>query len=147
MLKDTDCPLFKYCGQYAHWLLRLALAGVFLYHGLPKFQDLAGFADFAGLPLWVAVLVPVAEVGGSLALLVGGFWNGVLTKAGGLAISAVMVGAISLVHWGQWGFLPTETHPLGGMEFQVVLLAVALYFAIMGNQAGGGCCCCKDKKK
>lgn len=146
-MKETDCPLFKCCGKYAHWLLRLALASVFLYHGLPKFQDLAGFAGMLQLPVWVAALVAIAEVGGALALLVGGFWNGMLTKLGGLMIAPVMVGAIYMFHWGQWGFFPTEANPMGGMEFQVVLLAIALYFAIVGNTAGGGCGCACDAKK
>ena len=29
----------------AHWLLRLALAGVFIYHGLLKLSNLEGFAQ------------------------------------------------------------------------------------------------------
>ena len=146
-MKDTDCPLYQCCGRYAHWLLRLALASVFLYHGLPKFQDLAGFATMVNIPIWVAALVALAEVGGSLALLVGGFWNGVLTKIGGLVLVPVMVGAIWLVHWGQWSFMPTESHPIGGIEFHVVLLSVTLFFAIMGNQVGGGSSCACDGKK
>jgi uncharacterized membrane protein YphA (DoxX/SURF4 family) len=28
----------------AHWLLRIALASVFVYHGVLKFQNLEGFA-------------------------------------------------------------------------------------------------------
>lgn len=146
-MKETDCLLYKCCGRYAHWLLRLSLASVFLYHGLPKFQDLAGFAGMIDIPVWAAALVALAEVGGSLALLVGGFWNGILTKIGGSVLVPVLIGAIWMVHWGQWGFMATESHPLGGMEFQVVLLALALFFAIMGNQAGGGCCGDYSKKK
>lgn len=38
-----------------------------------------------------------------------------------------------LVHWGRWNFVPTETHPMGGFEFQAVLLLVTLYVAITGN--------------
>ena len=139
-MKETDCPLYKSCGKHAHWLLRLALASVFLYHGWPKLMGIAAFAEMAQLPVWVAALVAIAEVGGSLALLVGGFWKGCLTKLGGLAITPVMLGAIFMYHWGQWSMMPTETHPSGGIEFQVVLLAIALWFAIMGNQAGGACC-------
>ncbi len=38
------------------------------------------------------------------------------------------------VHWGRWNFVPTESHPMGGMEFQVVLALVMLYPVITGNQ-------------
>jgi putative oxidoreductase len=44
-----------------------------------------------------------------------------------------MLGAIALVHWGQWSALPSETHPVGGMEFQTLLLATGLYFTLRGN--------------
>ena len=56
-----------------------------------------------------------------------------ITRLGGLAVVPVMVGAIAMVHWGQWSFVATETHPMGGMEFQVVLLLMGLYCAVVGN--------------
>ena len=37
-------------------------------------------------------------------------------------IVPVMAGAIALVHWGKWSFVASESHPMGGMEFQVVLM-------------------------
>jgi putative oxidoreductase len=46
----------------------------------------------------------------------------------------VMVGAIALVHWGRWNFVPTETHPMGGMEFQVIMALLMLYLVITGNK-------------
>ncbi len=36
-----------------------------------------------------------------------------------------MLGAIAMVHWRRVNFLPTESHPMGGMEFQLVLRATA----------------------
>jgi uncharacterized membrane protein YphA (DoxX/SURF4 family) len=81
------------------------------------------------LPLLVAVLVALAEVGGGLAVIAGGaLGRDWLTRLGGLVTVPVMLGAISMVHWGQWTFVATETHPMGGMEFhQVLLLLVGLY--------------------
>ena len=38
-----------------------------------------------------------------------------------------------MVHWGQWSFVASDSHPMGGMEFQVVLLALGLWFAATGN--------------
>lgn len=79
-------------------------------------------------------LVAFAEVGGGLAVLAGGAlrkdW---MTRLGGLAVVPVMAGAIVMVHWGQWSFVATESHPMGGMEFQIVLLLMGLYFALRGN--------------
>ncbi len=56
-----------------------------------------------------------------------------MTRLGALILMPMMLGAISLVHWGQWSFAPSETHPMGGMEFQVTLLLIALYFVLRGN--------------
>ena len=76
----------------------------------------------------------LAEVGGGLAVLTGSalkrHW---ITRLGGLDVAPVMLGAIAMVHWGQWSFVATESHPMGGMEFQVVLLLMGLYFAVVGN--------------
>lgn len=119
---------------HAHWLLRVGFASVFLFHGVGKLAGPAQFAEMMQLPLLIAVLVALAEVGGGLALLVGGAlkrdW---LTRLGGLVTVPVMIGAIAMVHWGQWSFAATNSHPMGGMEFQVVLLLMGLYFAIVGN--------------
>jgi len=117
---------------HAHWLLRVALASVFLFHGLDKFLNLAGTAEMmGGMPM--AVLAAVMETGGGALILVGGFGKDMLTRLGGLLIAPVMLGAIFMVHWGQWRFAATDTHPMGGMEFQFTLLMIALYFVLVGN--------------
>lgn len=43
---------------YAHWLLRIALASVFLFHGISKFLDLAGTAEIME-SMFMAVLAAV----------------------------------------------------------------------------------------
>ena len=53
----------------AHWLLRIALASVFLYHGLLKFANLDGFANMLPISYTEVVLVALAETGGALLLL------------------------------------------------------------------------------
>ena len=118
----------------AHWLLRAALAGVFVFHGLGKFLDLGGFAQMMGLSFPVAALVALAEVAGGIGIVVGAFTRDIVTRLAAIAIVPVMLGAIVLVHWGQWSFMASESHPAGGMEFQVVLLLLAAYFAITGNK-------------
>ena len=67
----------------------------------------------------------------------GGFGAGRLsdlaTRLGAALNIPVMIGAIVMVHWGRWNFVPSETHPMGGMQFQVVLALVMAYLLIIGN--------------
>jgi len=122
----------------AHWLLRVGIVSVFLYHGVLKFMNLQGFADMLPISYTAVVLVALAEVGGSLLILLGGFRNDLIsdiaTRMGALLNIPVMIGAVALVHWGRWNFVPSETHPMGGMEFQVVLVLVMLYLLVSGNK-------------
>ncbi len=117
----------------AHWLLRLSLASVFIFHGAGKAANLAGFVQMSGMPTPVAALVTFAELAGGIGIIVGAFKSDLITRLSGLAIAPVMLGAIFMVHWGQWSFMASEGHPAGGMEFQVVLLLIALYFLVVGN--------------
>lgn len=122
----------------AHWLLRLALASVFLFHGVDKIMNPAMGANMVGSEfLWL--LVGLAEVGGAALVLIGGAVPGrvgdAATRLGALALIPVMIGAIVMVHWGRWSFTPNPpSHPMGGMEFQVTLLLIQLYFLIRGNR-------------
>ncbi len=121
----------------AHWLLRFAIVGVFLYHGILKFSNLEGFAMMLPISYTQVVFVALANVGSVLVIL-GGFRNDILadlaTRIGAALNIPVMAGAIALVHWGRWNFVPTDTHPLGGMEFQIVLVLVMLFLVITGNK-------------
>ncbi len=118
---------------HAHWLLRIGLASVFIFHGIGKAMALGGFAQMMGLPTPVAALVTLAELAGGVGIIVGAFTNDLITRLAGLAIAPVMIGAIFMVHWGRCGFEPAEGFPMGGMELQVVVLLTALYFLVMGN--------------
>ena len=121
----------------AHWLLRIGVVSVFLYHGILKFSNLEGFATMLPISFTEVVFVALANVGSVLVIL-GGFRNDVLsdlaTRIGAALNIPVMVGAIALVHWGRWNFVATETHPMGGMEFQVTLVLLMLYLVITGNK-------------
>ncbi len=118
---------------HAHWLLRIGLAGVFLFHGIGKVMDLGGFSQMMGLSTPVVALVTLAEVAGGVGIIVGAFTNDLITRLAGLAMAPVLLGAIFMVHWPRWSFTPAEGFPMGGMEFQVVLLFTALFFLVMGN--------------
>lgn len=121
----------------AHWLLRISIFSVFFYHGVLKFSDLQGFTNMLPISYVGVVLVALANIG-SILVLIGGFNNDAIadfaTRIGAAFNIPVMIGAIALVHWGRWNFVPTELHPLGGMEFQVTLILVMLYLVITGNR-------------
>ena len=125
----------------AHWLLRISLASVFIYHGLLKFLNLEGFAQMLPISYLQVVLVAMAETGGGLLVLLGGFRNdafsNLATRIGAALNLPVIIGAVVIVHWGQWNFVPSATHPMGGMEFQVVLGLIMLYLVITGNRSIG----------
>jgi putative oxidoreductase len=125
--------------RHAHWLLRFVLGSVFIYMGLDKFMGggLGEFAGMMGLPVFLVLLVALSELGGGTLVVIGGFSAGMgwVTRLGALLIVPVMLGAIFMVKWGQWHFMATPTHPMGGMMFEVALLMVALYLLIKGNRA------------
>jgi len=117
----------------AHWLLRVGVASVFIFHGVGKAVNIGGFAEMMGIPYIIAALVTFAELAGGIGLIVGGIKSDLITRLAGLAIAPVMLGAIVMVHWGRWSFTPAEGFPMGGMEFQVVLMLAGLYFLTVGN--------------
>ncbi len=128
----------KFLTSNAHFLLRISLASVFIYHGILKFMNLDGFAQMLPISYTMVVLVALAETGGGLLVLLGGLRDDAMadmaTRVGAALNIPVLIGAIALVHWGQWNFVPSETHPMGGFEFQAVLILVSLYLVITGNQ-------------
>lgn len=128
----------KFLTTNAHFLLRISLASVFIYHGALKFMNLDGFAQMLPISYTLVVLVALAETGGGLLVLLGGFRDNAMadlaTRIGAALNIPVLIGAIALVHWGQWNFVPSETHPMGGFEFQAVLTLVSLYLVITGNR-------------
>jgi putative oxidoreductase len=128
----------KFITSNAHWLLRIALASVLVFHGVLKLANLEGFAQMLPISYLQVVLVALAETGGGLLVLVGGFRDDAIsdlaTRVGAALNIPVLIGAIAIVHWGQWNFVPSQTHPMGGFEFQAVLLLLVLYLVVAGNR-------------
>ena len=124
---------------HAHWLLRIVIGSVFIYHGALKLMNLEGFAAMLPISYTETVFVALAEFVGGTLVLVGGIGKSQLfdiaTRIGAAFQIPVMLGAIAFVHWGRWNFIPAENFPMGGMEFQVTLILVALYLVITGNQS------------
>ena len=116
------------------WFIRLPFAVTFAGHGAGKLLMPAASAQMLDLPLSLTVLVGVAEVLAGIGAVVGGIERAprraLIDRLTGLAAVPVLLGAILLVHWPRWSFVASDSHPLGGMEFQVLLLGVALYLLL-----------------
>ena len=126
--------------QHAQWFLRLPFAAVFLVHGIGKLMN-PGAAEMMQMPLILFLTVGMAETLAGVGAIVGGIAGApkrdLVTRLSGLAAAPVMLGAIAMVHWPQWSFVATEARPMGGMQFQVTMLSLALYFIVTGvNERG-----------
>jgi putative oxidoreductase len=109
---------------YAAFIMRLAVGGVFLRHGIMKFQNgigaTAGFLAAHHIPfstLFAVVLITIETVGALCVLL------GILTRAWATAMAVVMVVAIIAVKLaGHQSF-----------ELEALLLAGALTLVALGD--------------
>ena len=112
-------------------LLRLTLGAVLVAHGLLKFLvfTLPGTAQFfaaAGFPGWTAYVVAPLEVAAGIAMLLG-----VRSALTATIVLPVLVGA-AFVHAGN-GWLFTNAN--GGWEYPVVLIALGVGVALLGDGA------------
>ncbi|RKI21462.1 DoxX family protein [Bacillus thuringiensis] len=107
-------------------IIRLVLGLTFFAHGLGKFQDgihnTENFFNSLGIFDWLAYPVAILElVGGILVIL------GLGTRIISTLFSLLIAGAIITVKFDQ-GFI-------GGYEFDLLLLAVSLFFVVNNNQS------------
>jgi putative oxidoreductase len=137
-------PFTGLCGQNRNsnedksmqptWFIRIPFATVFAGHGIGKLIMPVASAEMLALSVPLVLLVGLAELLAGIGAVVGGIGRAphraLVDRLTGLAAIPVLVGAIALVHWPRWSFVATESHPMGGMEFQVVLLGIALYLLL-----------------
>lgn len=118
----------------AHWLPRLSLAVIFIYHGFPKVAMTGDVAAMMGMPFIMVLMLGLFEIAGALLMLWGGFGPDWATRLAGLIFTAIMIGAIVMVH-AQYGWSSINMGNNGGrgMEFQVLIIAVSLLFVFKGN--------------
>ncbi|UCD39109.1 MAG: DoxX family protein [Fidelibacterota bacterium] len=115
-----------------HWLPRLSLASIFIYHGMGKFPAAAMMAEGMGMPIFMIYLLGAMEVVAGVFIIVGAFGREILTRIAGLLISVVMLGAILMVHLKNgWNGVSMEQ----GIELQLFVFAVAVYFLVRGNSS------------
>ena len=121
----------KFLNQFsgsAHWALRIALASIFIFHGIDKFINVGMISQMMGMSSAVIIILGIAETAAGVLVLLGGFMQDWMTRLGGLIIVPIMLGAIFMVHAANgWNFMN------GGMEFQVMTALVALFLLIKGN--------------
>ena len=105
-------------------LLRLMVAAIFLFHGLPKVGPDAGWGAGWNPQLDTATQTAVAwgEVIGGAALALG-----FLTRLAALGIIAIMAGAIATVH-GQHGFSLAQ----GGFEYNAAIIVMCTCLVLGG---------------
>lgn len=108
-------------------VLRVALAAVLLYHGLPKIMNfgatVGGFQSMnIPAPTLTAAFAVLSEVVGGILILLG-----VAVDLAGVLVIIDMLGAIFTVHWAN-GFDFTK----GGWEHPFTVLAMALALALAG---------------
>lgn len=110
--------------SYAALLLRLAVGGVFLRHGIMKVEGgipaLTGFLHGLGFPfanIWAVVLITVETVGAGFVLL------GVLTRAWAVCFVVEMIVAILRVQ------IPAGRN----FELEALLLAGAASLVALGD--------------
>lgn len=109
---------------YAAFFMRLAVGGVFLNHGIDKFQrgvpGIAAFLHAHGVPFAsiVAVYLIAVETVGAVCVMIG-FW----TRAWATAMAVNMVAAILLV------VLPRG----GNFELEALLFAGAVTLVALGD--------------
>jgi putative oxidoreductase len=116
-------------------LLRLALAAIFIFHGLQlvggEGHDLGAawmnaMAEKQGQPppaAPVQLAVAWGQLVGGIALALG-----FLTRLAALGIIVIMAGAIALVHWAN-GFDITK----GGYEYNMLIIVVCITLVLLGG--------------
>ena len=129
----------------AHWLPRMGLASIFVYHGLYKLSHAAIAAELVGVPSAVILLHGMVEVVAAALILWGGRGPDWATRLGAGIFAAVMVGAIGYVlptfGWNQvvvdHALVVATGATVVGVEFHVLILTTALLYALRGNELNG----------
>ena len=119
---------------YGHWLLRIALASVFVIHGIGNFMNLAGFAMALHVSSFVALMLVCAEIGGGILVLSGSLLDDRMTRLGALLLIPVLLMIMFMTQAGDMSFTLSKVHVVSGMEYLIVLFLVSVYVLLKGNK-------------
>lgn len=119
---------------YGHWLLRIALGSVFVIHGIGNLMNPAGFAGTVQVPYMVGMALILAEIGGGVLVLMGGFLDDKMTRLGALLLMPVLLVVMYTMHWGDISFTFSKVHVMSGLEYLLVLFLISLYVLLKGNK-------------
>ncbi len=111
-------------------VLRLTIAAIFVYHALPKLKNAKGMAQMMGMPAGMIFMLGGIEFLSSLGMIFG-----VYIQIAAFLLAMVMVGAIyfKMAKW----HIPFGAMDKTGWEFDLILLAVAIFLLINGGGAIG----------
>lgn len=115
--------------EWGALILRVVLGAIFLVHGWAKFsggiEGVAGWFSSIGLPGPLAYVVVAIELVGGILLIFG-----LGTRVVSVLIGFVMIGAIVTVKLAA-GFMGNGQ--MTGYEYDLALLAMAIYLALSGS--------------
>ena len=121
----------RFLGSLGLFVLRLVTAAVMGVRGYQHLIDIPGFTDFLTraelpYPTYLAWGIGIAEVLAAVSLLFG-----LLTRAAGLGIAVLMVGALARVMWGAVNPFQSGVPGFIG-ETELVLAGVGFLFFCLG---------------
>ena len=122
--------MFEQLIQYSNFglfILRLAVAVVFIYHAIPKFKNAKIMGQGMGMPAAMVFVLGMVEFLSSVGLIFG-----IYTQLAALLLATVMVGAIwfKIIKW----HVPFAAMDKTGWEFDFILLAANISILLV---AGG----------
>lgn len=111
-------------------LLRITIAIIFIYHGLPKLSKAKAMSAMMGMPAGMIFMLGMVEILASL-----GIAFGVLTQVSALLLAIVMVGAIGtkIMKWN----VPFAAMDKTGWEFDLILLSASIAILLGGGGSIG----------
>lgn len=115
-------------GDIGLFIMRVAMATIFIVHGMWKIENGKQMADNVGMSKhgWLFRALGVAEFFGSLSLL-----SGFLTQIAAAGLGIIMVGAIycKIAKWN----VKFTAHDKTGWEFDLVMLGICMAIFFLGS--------------
>ena len=108
------------------FIIRLALASIFIYHALPKFKNAKGMAQGIGTSDNMVIILGLVEFIASVGLILGFY-----VQLSALLLAIVMVGAIWLKTT-KWK-VPFAAMDKTGWEFDLILLSANIVILFGGG--------------